>query len=92
MVEFERFKTDDNINDDFGCVLNCAIRYCLGRRTYMPGLVTNFIKNSCGDLMNKKTVEVMIRDIEECECYGDRCDEETWANFLEWLRDKRDNE
>ena len=24
------------INEDFGAVLNCAVRYCIGRQTYMP--------------------------------------------------------
>jgi len=24
-------------DDFFGAVLNCAVRYCLGRRSYMPG-------------------------------------------------------
>ena len=31
--------------DDFGgAVLNCAVRYALGRRTYMPGLVMDEIR------------------------------------------------
>ena len=29
----------DPTNDDFGAVCNCAVRYCLGRRSYMPILV-----------------------------------------------------
>lgn len=32
-------------DDDFGgAVLNCAVRYALGRRTYMPGLVMDEIR------------------------------------------------
>lgn len=27
----------------FGVVLNCAVRYAVGRKTYMPGLVIDFI-------------------------------------------------
>lgn len=29
--------------DEFGAALVCAVRYCLGRMTYMPGLVTDWI-------------------------------------------------
>lgn len=29
----------DPANDNFGAVCNCAVRYCLGRRSYMPNLV-----------------------------------------------------
>lgn len=31
-------------NNDFGAVLICAVRYCIGRQTYMPGLVIDFIR------------------------------------------------
>ncbi len=30
-------------SEDFGCVLNCAVRYAIGRQTYMPGVVIDFI-------------------------------------------------
>ena len=33
-------------DDNFGAVLNCAIRYCLGRRTYMPSYVIEIISKS----------------------------------------------
>ena len=34
----------DPTDDDFGAVLNCAIRYSLGRQTYMPHLVMDFAR------------------------------------------------
>ena len=30
-------------DDFFGTILNCAVRYAIGRQTYMPGLVIDFI-------------------------------------------------
>lgn len=73
----------DLSDDDFGTVLNCAIRYCLGRRTYMPGLVTSYIRPLL-PFLNDKTLDVMKRDIDEQGKfgYGHECDYETWASFL----------
>ena len=52
-------------DDDFGgAVLNCAVRYALGRRTYMPGLVMDVIRpmlKNCSD----KTLWCFDRDISE---------------------------
>ena len=33
----------DPSDDGFGLVLNCAVRYALGRRTYVPSSVASFI-------------------------------------------------
>ena len=49
--------------DDFGAILNCAIRYSLGRQTYMPKLVIDFIKPMIPALDNR-TLYVFIQDIE----------------------------
>lgn len=37
----------DPYNDDFGAICNCAVRYAVGRRTYMPDLVIDFITPHC---------------------------------------------
>lgn len=73
-------------NDDFaGAVLNCSIRYCLGRQTYMPGLVIDEITPILKDC-NTKTLTVMKRDIEKwlgedsSRCYEDIV--EKWREFL----------
>ena len=77
--------------DNFGAVLNCAIRYSLGRRTYIPELVTNFIMSHCKNMLTKKTLSVMIDDIESCTNYGDDCDKETWMRFLTWVKTEYNN-
>ena len=33
----------DPSDDDFGALCNCAVRYCLGRRSYMPKLIVDYI-------------------------------------------------
>lgn len=34
----------DTEDDEFTCLIMAAIRYCLGRRTYMPEYITGYIK------------------------------------------------
>lgn len=50
----------DLSNDDFGAVLNCAVRYTLGRRTYMPGLVIDYIRPLL-PFLSSKTLWCLIR-------------------------------
>lgn len=52
--------------EDFGFVCMCAVRCCLGRRTYAPGTVRDFIKPFLPAL-NDKTLYVMARDISEAD-------------------------
>lgn len=72
------FPLDD---DDFGAICNCAVRYALGRRTYMPEVVCGFLKNIIGKL-SWRTVCCMERDIREAKNYGDACDEKVWMELL----------
>lgn len=76
-------KPSINLHDDFfGTVLNCAIRYCIGRRTYMPSLVQDFIRPLLPHLSDK-TLWCMERDIREAKNYGDpNIDEPDWKRFL----------
>ncbi|MBP5461917.1 MAG: hypothetical protein J6Y20_07320 [Lachnospiraceae bacterium] len=78
-------------DDNFGCVLICAIRYSLGRRTYMPGLVTDWIMNHCAGKLTEKTLGMIVQAIEEhgkhCS-YGDECDVHTWKRFRVWARNE----
>ena len=74
--------------DFFGAVLNCAVRYCIGRKTYMPRLVTDWIMRHCSGLLTNKTLGVMKRDIDEAAArdgLGMDCDVQTWRRFREWL-------
>ena len=56
-------KLNINLDDDnFGAVLNCAVRYCIGRQTYMPKLVIDFITPLLPYLSNK-TLWCFERDL-----------------------------
>ena len=70
--------------EDFGTLCITAIRYCQGRRTYMPDLVRGIIKPHLSELSNK-TIDVMVEDCDfqrRMNLYGDeRIDLPGW---LEW--------
>ena len=79
-------------DDDFFTIIICAIRYALGRRTYMPSLVCGFAKQYIKQIPTKD-LYVIIRDIKEhgsrsygAEAYGDECDFKTWMDFLELVK------
>lgn len=88
----------DPRNDDFGAICNCAVRYCMGRRSYMPGIVIRFITPYLPVLSNK-TLWCFERDIEEHERmglpFGDECDVKDWLNFSRAVKaeiEKREKE
>lgn len=83
-------------DDKFNAILICAVRYCLGRRTYMPDLVTRWIMSQVKELP-AETARTMLRDIEERretgrrlgrEMLGDPCDVRTWETFERWLKER----
>lgn len=81
-------------SDHFRSVLICAVRYCLGRRTYMPEVVTDWIMSQCSGTLTKKDIYVMRRDIDEYRqrgALGMQCDVETWEGFDAWLRTEEEN-
>lgn len=81
-----RKKIDPMTTDTFGAVLNCAVRYCIGRETYMPGLVTDWIMANCQGKLNDKTLCVMARDIDTARTLGMDCDVKTWMRFRDWIQ------
>jgi len=72
-------------NDDFGILAICAIRYCHGRETYMPGLIRGIVKSHIDDVSDKD-LQVMIND---CECqyaFGDEnIDKPGWLEWKDFL-------
>ena len=85
------------ISDNLYTVAICAVRYALGRRTYMPGLVTDWVMENFTGRMPKGTAEIMLRDIQEqremgerakYDSLGDPCDVRTWEKFEAWLKEE----
>ena len=77
----------DITDDNFGAILNCAVRYALGRQTYIPLLVMDFIRPLLPFVLDK-TLCCMERDIREAAVYGcgygdPNIDEPAWKKFLE---------
>lgn len=74
-------------NADLGAVFICAVRYCLGRATYMPHLVIGFITPYVPHLENR-TLSVIIRDIRDAKSLGMDCDKTAWTSFLKRLEEE----
>jgi hypothetical protein len=84
-VEMAEAEQGCNINpkdDEFGLILNCAVRYAIGRQTYMPHAVMDYIRPLLPHLTGR-TLGVMISDIEKSGSYGDDIiDKPNWMRFL----------
>lgn len=83
---------------DFGTLAICAIRYCHGRMSYMPGMVRDIIRpNLCK--ISDKDLSVMIEDCKHqatFEMYGDEKIDKPgwieWENELKAERERRKND
>lgn len=73
-------------DDNFGAVLNCAVRYALGRSSYTPLVVVGYISPMVENLSNK-TLWCLKRDINEAATHdnlGDPIiDAPLWLSLLE---------
>lgn len=76
----------DVSDDDFGTVLNCAVRYACGRYTYMPGIVIGVIKPLLNEL-SEKTLRCMERDIRKADRYGYNGNKQEWMELLREIQD-----
>ncbi len=67
---------------EFGLIVTSAIRYAIGRMTYMPSAVCEFTLRYL-PMLDNKTIFVMIRDITEVleRNKGKITDAELWLNL-----------
>ena len=79
----------DPTDDDFGAMLNWAVRYCLGRMTYAPSMTIQFITPLI-PYLSDKTLWCFDRDIEERQkmglSFGMDFDERDWMIFWEKVK------
>lgn len=68
-------------NEGFGCIVNSAVRYSLGRNTYMPGIAVQFILEHM-NLLDLRTVTVMYRDIQKALEDENLPYRETWVSLM----------
>lgn len=70
--------------DHFGFILNCAVRYAIGRQSYAPSIVVDFVQ-SLLPYINDKTLYVLDQDITSQKYtggYGDKViDEPLWMRL-----------
>ena len=79
-------------------ILICAVRYALGRQSYIVGVVADYVAFKRKTL-SKECKDIIIRDIkEEIEFYhrqgktcGMECDERTWKNLSKLLEERNDD-
>jgi len=74
--------------DDFGTLCICALRYCHGRKTYMPSLVQGIVRSHFKDLSDKD-LGVIANDEEYQQRFnllGMECDERDWKRFYANLK------
>ena len=75
----------DISQEDFGTLCVCALRYCHGRRTYMPSLVQEIVQKHFDDLSDEG-LECIRADSgfqAGLDLWGDDCDKLDWLNFYE---------
>lgn len=91
---------------EIGAIVICAVRYALGRQSYMPGLVQDFIMRH-PEILTESDRQVIIMDIEEADeirtyttvngrtitvdGLGDtKIDRPGWLKLKEWLNGVND--
>lgn len=92
MAKKTKTPTIDLQDDFFGTILNCAVRYAIGRETYMPGLVIDFITPLI-PYLNDKTLWCFDQDVTDARWSGGYghpdIDEPGWMKFHEAVRAER---
>ena len=76
-------------DEDFGCIVNSALRYAIGRHTYMPGVVRNFIRKYM-TVLDAKTLVIAIRDIDSELRIGELDEADEWSLLRSELQARLD--
>lgn len=73
--------------EDFGTLCICGVRYCNGRKTYMPSLVTEIVGRHLSELSDRD-IKIMYDDCRfmNLSDYGDECDRVDWIKWENKVR------
>ena len=74
-------------DDDFGCIINSAVRYSLGRSSYMPSTTVKFVLKYIM-VLDVRTITVMIEDINRSLVYEQLPYKDTWLSLKYALEDR----
>ena len=92
MCSFKSKIINDKDND-FGDIMIMALRYALGRRTYVTSEVCTFISQNL-EYIDERVKEIMTRDIKKYledrkngVIKDDECDKEAFVGLLEEIGD-----
>lgn len=86
---------EGGVMSDEELMLISAVRYALGRQSYIVGVTCNFVK-SIKSKLSQHCIAILIRDIEEelemCQRLGRtcgmECDERSWMILLRVLKEE----
>lgn len=76
---------------DFNTLIVCAVRYALGRRTYIVSSITDIAKENIG-IMQTNTKRAIINSILLTEDLGDSFDKKKWEELFILLRNSLEQE
>ena len=74
-------------DDDFGCIINSAVRYSLGRSSYMPSTTVKFVLKYLM-VLDVRTITVMIEDINRALVDEQLPYKDTWLSLKYALEDR----
>lgn len=77
------------MDENFQEILVSAVRYALGRMTYIVGLTVDYIMPMIRNL-DLKYINIMIDDIDRQREYGMDMDKDEWMKLLGRLRAERE--
>lgn len=77
------------MDENFQEILVSAVRYALGRMTYIVGLTVDYIMPMIRNL-DLKYINIMINDIDGQREYGMDMDKDEWMKLLGRLRAERE--
>lgn len=66
-------------------VLTCAVRYALGRRSYLPGLICDEVRRCWPQLGDQQ--EVIARDVREW-FLDSKVPDPAWLALIEWIKEQ----
>lgn len=78
-------------------ILMCAVRYALGRQSYIVGTVVEYVARK-RKILSDNCIKIIVDDIDEQmrfyhsmgQTLGMECDERRWFNLLFILREEGD--
>lgn len=81
------------INYELQDIIICALRYAMGRKTYVTEEVCSYIKKH-PELINKRVKMVMLRDLKDIDMYYKMTDIDykIFKDFQKWLEELEESD